>query len=1535
MAPKPTYEELEQSLEDLKTRVAGHDRLESEIISKTWLLNALLENLNVGVFMVEAPSGKPVLANSYATLLLGRGILNDAGKNSLAEAYQAYKAGTDDYYPEAEMPIVRGLNGEYTSADDMVVIHPDGKQVVLEVFGCPVKDDKGRVIASLATFADITERFRALKALRTSEEQHRTIIENIQAAIVVHDSTSKIIASNSKARELLGLTEDQLLGKIAYDPDWAFLDADGEKLDPDQYPVNLVLKSGKPVFDLTARIQNRQRSEDVWVLVNANPIFDRNGDIFQIFVTFMDITEHRRAEESMRRIAWMLTKDIKSDNGERPTTTDFTPVYGDLLQFNTSRLILDSVGNSMLNDIVSDYLNLLDTSAAVYEENGDYALGIFSSGWCRFMDQASRNLCNTADNQEALACGRWRCHESCWSKASKASIETGEPVDIECEGGLRLYAVPIRAGNEIVGSINVGYGDPPRDPVKLSELAEKYKVNVQELTTYARAYESRPPYIIELAKSRLEVSARLIGEIVERTRAREALKESEEKFRLTFSKAPIGVAIVATDFRFQHVNDEVCRIMGYSEEELLTFDISQIVHPDEIEADRISVQKILSGEIDHFSREERCVRKDGQTIWIRLSVTAVRDSRSNPQYFLALVQDINKRKKAEEALRASEERYSSIIEAANDGIFDWDVYGESVFISDRWREIHELDKIGEPSLEEWRALVHPDDVERVDSEFQEHLDGKTPLSESEYRIRTPHGTEKWLFGRAKASFDENGKPLKVVGTVSDITERKRAEEALRVSEERYAAIIAASRDGIFDWDIVNEGVFTSDRYRQIYGVSPSEMTTSDDWKKLIHPEDSQRILQALDSQLKKQSLISDKEYRIVDPQGNEKWVLSRSKATFDDSGCPQRLFGTVSDITERKRAEEALRASEERYASIISAANEGIFDWDIKSGQTFTSKRWQEIHGVENSETYNREEFTRLVHPEDIDRVERSVQEHLSGKTPVSECEYRIRTLQGEEKWVMGRGKAIFDDDGKPIRMFGSVSDITERKRAEEAINAFFDQSLVMLCIVDVQKNRLIRANNEFMKVMGRSIEELTSEPIYEFIHPDDREPTMQALKSLAEGAPLVGFHNRNLTAGGDIRTFEWNATLDLERKLVYAMAQDITDRLKAEEEREKLQSQLIQAQKMESVGRLAGGVAHDFNNMLGVIIGNADLAIQNLDPSMRVHEDLQEIKSAARRSADLTRQLLAFARRQTAAPVVLDLNDTVAGMMKMLRRLIGEDIDLVWMPGANLWPVKIDPAQIDQVLANLCVNARDAIAGVGKITIETQNVVSDEIHGVEDPEFKQGNYVMLSISDNGCGMDKATLDNMFEPFFTTKKVGEGTGLGLSTVYGIVKQNQGLIKVSSEPDAGATFTIYLPQTTEAAADLGDDNTASIARGTETVLLVEDEMAILRMGKAMLERFGYTVLPANKPKEALDIARKYTGEIHLLVTDVVMPEMNGKELKAEIQSQQPEIKVLYMSGYTSDVIMHRGILQRNVNFLQKPFTVDKLVNKVREVLDKPG
>ena len=394
----------------------------------------------------------------------------------------------------------------------------------------------------------------------------------------------------------------------------------------------------------------------------------------------------------------------------------------------------------------------------------------------------------------------------------------------------------------------------------------------------------------------------------------------------------------------------------------------------------------------------------------------------------------------------------------------------------------------------------------------------------------------------------------------------------------------------------------------------------------------------------------------------------------------------------------------------------------------------------------------------------------------------------------------------------------------------------------------------------------------------------------------------------------------------------DITELKRSEKDREKLQEQLVQAQKMESVGRLAGGVAHDFNNMLGIIIGHAEMAMDQVKPDQPLFAGLAEIRKAADRSADLTRQLLAFARKQTVAPRVLDLNETVEGMLRMLRRLIGEQINLSWLPGNGLWPVNVDPSQIDQILANLCVNARDAISDVGKVTIETENVTIDDAYCADHAECFPGDYVRLAVSDNGCGMDKEILASIFEPFFTTKGVGQGTGLGLSTVYGAVRQNNGFVNAYSEPGQGTTFKIYLPRHVGKAAQLEKEGIADPAKGgNETILLVEDEPAILDMIQIMLEMQGYTVLPAGTPGKAIRLAGEHAGQIHLLMTDVVMPEMNGRDLARKLLSLYPDLKRLFMSGYTADVIAHHGVLDPGVNFIQKPFTMKNLAASVRETI----
>ncbi|HPC83085.1 MAG TPA: ATP-binding protein [Thermoanaerobaculaceae bacterium] len=402
----------------------------------------------------------------------------------------------------------------------------------------------------------------------------------------------------------------------------------------------------------------------------------------------------------------------------------------------------------------------------------------------------------------------------------------------------------------------------------------------------------------------------------------------------------------------------------------------------------------------------------------------------------------------------------------------------------------------------------------------------------------------------------------------------------------------------------------------------------------------------------------------------------------------------------------------------------------------------------------------------------------------------------------------------------------------------------------------------------------------------------------------------------------------------VIMAARDITERKRDEAERAKLQAQLAQAQKMESIGRLAGGVAHDFNNMLTVILGQAELAIERARTGHPVVNELQAISRAAERSAGLTRQLLAFARRQPVAPQVLDLNEVVEGTLKMLRRLIGEDIDLAWRPGQSLWPVKIDPSQIDQILANLCVNARDAIGDTGTVTIETGNVTIDDEYCAAHVGFLPGEFVAVAVSDDGCGMDAATLARLFEPFFTTKEQGKGTGLGLATVYGIVKQNNGFVNVYSEPGRGSTFRIYLPRHRENAAERPAAEPAHSPAGRHaTILVVEDEPAILHVVKTMLERQGHTVLAASSPDEAIRIAATHPGEIRLLLTDVIMPGMNGRELANRLLASQPNLEPLFMSGYTANVIAHHGVLEEGVLFIAKPFSAADLCAKVEEILSR--
>ncbi len=527
------------------------------------------------------------------------------------------------------------------------------------------------------------------------------------------------------------------------------------------------------------------------------------------------------------------------------------------------------------------------------------------------------------------------------------------------------------------------------------------------------------------------------------------------------------------------------------------------------------------------------------------------------------------------------------------------------------------------------------------------------------------------------------------------------------------------------------------------------------------------------------------------------------------------------------------------------------------------------------------------------------------------------------------------------------TADIIERSQTEEALRQemtrsqqYLDTARVIMVALNLEGD-VVLLNQYGRDILGYDNEHILGKNWIEKCIPEaSREQIKKVFLRVANGNINIDEYVENyiVTQSGEQRLIAWHNSIlkDNQGKIIGTLSsgQDITNQKRVDEERTHLQSQLFQARKMEAIGRLAGGVAHDFNNMLGVILGYAELVMQQLGPWDANYGKILEIKNAAQRSAELTRQLLAFARRQTIAPKVLNLNEAVGGMLKMLLRLIGENINLIWIPGHDLKPVKIDPFQIDQILANLCANARDAISGIGRITIETQNATFDKIYCMDHPGIVPGEYIMLAVSDTGCGMEKDIIEHLFEPFFTTKGVGQGIGLGLATIYGIVKQNEGFINVYSEIGHGTTFKIYLPQYNSGTTSLSIPipTSPSTAQGRETVLLVEDEPAILKLGKRMLEGLGYEVLTASIPSEAMRLAKGHTGTIHLLMTDVVMPEMNGKDLAQKLLESFPNLKVLFMSGYTANVIAHHGVLDENVHFIQKPFSLQELGTKIKEALE---
>ena len=684
-----------------------------------------------------------------------------------------------------------------------------------------------------------------------------------------------------------------------------------------------------------------------------------------------------------------------------------------------------------------------------------------------------------------------------------------------------------------------------------------------------------------------------------------------------------------------------------------------------------------------------------------------------------------------------------------------------------------------------------------------------------------------------------------------------------------------------------------------------------------------------------QGLFSDEDLEILYSVGNQVAVaLERTQLLQQmEKKVEERTAALTEEIAERRQAQEALRASEARYRRLFEAAKDGILILDATTGEIIDVNPFL-IHLLQ----YPREEFLgrRLWEMgafKDLEACKTAFRE-LQDKEQIRYEDLPLETSDGRLIAVEFVSNVYQVDRLKVIQC--NIRDISDRRRTEEAMRAseeryrdLFENANDIIYTLNLEGN-FTSLNKSGERITGYTQAEIREQNIVQLVVPESQELIRQLMVQKSAQEPTAPYEMEIVTKDGQ------RVALEVSNRLMYqqngkpvgiqGIARDVT-------ERKQLQLQLSQSQKMEAIGRLAGGVAHDFNNHLGIIIGYSELLLERLGPDDPLRKNARMIKEAGLRSAALTRQLLAFSRRQVFEPKVLNLNEVVTEIEKMLRPLIGEDIELVTLLNPELGKVRADPSQIDQVIMNLAVNSRDAMPQGGRLTIETANVELDESYARTHVTVQAGSYVMLAVSDTGMGMDTETQTHMFEPFFTTKEKGKGTGLGLAMAYGIVKQSGGYIWVYSEPGQGTTFKIYLPRLEAGVREAETERVSSAAlQGEETVLLVEDEGMLRELAREFLQSSGYTVLEAGNGAEAIEVSKRHQGLIHLLMTDVVMPGMSGRELTQRMKGHRPDTKVLYVSGYTDDVVLRNGMLEPGTAFLQKPFTRDTLMHKVRDVLE---
>jgi PAS domain S-box-containing protein len=1029
----------------------------------------------------------------------------------------------------------------------------------------------------------------------------------------------------------------------------------------------------------------------------------------------------------------------------------------------------------------------------------------------------------------------------------------------------------------------------------------------------------------------------------------ESVRESEKRFRATLENMMEGCQIISHDWRYIYLNEAAEQHGGVRAAEVLGRTMGYAFPGIENTPAYLVLKDCMERRVAGETSNE-FVGKDGTAKWFQLVIQPIEAG----LFILSL--DITERKRAE---RRSQ-RLKKDLEKR---------------VADRTAELAELRAlfaaindvllvIGRDGRHLKLASVSPGDPLKPGSEFVgrtlwEVYDEQTAdrmlahtlraldqgcTEQIEYSVRYDD-TELWYEGSLSPVSEDS-----VILVARDITKRKKAKERIADNKRQLAEAQSLARVGTWNWDLRNNDLFWSEEHYRIFGLRPDgnppafETVVSTH----VHENDRQALRHIISTSLKKlEPFTSD--YRIVRPDGTERVIHSIGNIVSDENGVPIRMFGTAQDITEQRRAEDeqsrlnARLEDERRRLNNIVTNVPGIV-WESWTTQDpdnqridFVSDYVETMLGYTVDQWLSRKDFwLSIIHPADVERVKQLASEDLPKGRPGRLIEFRWIAIDGRVVWVQANTAIVKAEDGNVLGLRGVTVDITKRKLSEEKLiqseeryRDLVENAHDIIYSHDLEGN-YTSINEAGERIAGYSRDEARKMNLIETVAPEFVETAREMIAAKLRGEETTVYELDILAKDGSRVSVEVNTKLilhDGQPVGVQGIARDITARKQLEE-------QLGQAQKLESLGRLAGGIAHDFNNMLTAINGYSDLTLRRLADDHPIRHNIEEIKKAGERSALLTHQLLAFSRRQLLQSEVIDLNEIISDTTGMLDRVIGEDIELVTRLHPRVGSIKADKGQLSQIILNLVVNARDAMPDGGRLAIATSNVFADPAYAKKHAGLLPGPYVKLAVTDTGSGIRESDRQHIFEPFFTTKAVGRGTGLGLATVYGIIKQSGGSINVVSAAGVGTTFELLFPRIARNARPrvIAGERAARLPIGPETLLLVEDEDLVRSFLKQLLEACGYKVIATADGTSALELCRNTTEQIDLLITDVVMPQMGGRQLAEKLVEFLPQLPVLFVSGYTDDALVRESVLDADVNFIQKPFTLESVSRKVRELLD---